>query len=316
MQYAQFGDIKFEALFGFDAFEKKTSSVLAENRRIGGKPRLQKTSLEADKITLNVRLHYAFCTPEEKLKQFDDYVNNAPIHPFILGNGSVVGSFVLKEAVTTWKQTDGNSNIVSANVKISLVEYYAGLTEDIQADNKKDAGFARPNNTPLTIEPITLTPDTIELDSPALDIEPSSDAYNAGLAVSKSSAISNGVQADIANLSVNLDKAKGKLQKVLRANDELISVLNNLNTFIDADTDSELYDETRSLAGRIPTTTASITTLSGKCNDMITAIDSGNGTAVLSDLNDVLSSASTVKSDVDSIKKDSSGIVKLTATGN
>lgn len=122
--YAQLGDTIFEGKKGFSAFAGSSETEYAQHALIEGKPRLQQIGEKLEEITLTINLHYSYCNPEEEIDKLQTARRNGYILPFILGNGVVVGDFVITSIKRDITQTDQLSNIVFVTLTVSLLEYY------------------------------------------------------------------------------------------------------------------------------------------------------------------------------------------------
>ena len=95
--YAQLGDIRFEGLKGFNSWERTQGADLAEMQRIGGKPRLQRTSTPLDTIRLTIRLNILFCNPRAEFDRLSQACADGQVLPLITGRGRLVGDFVIRQ---------------------------------------------------------------------------------------------------------------------------------------------------------------------------------------------------------------------------
>lgn len=120
--YAILGDIKFQGYFGFNEFSHSDESVLAEHPVIEGKPRLQKTGMKLREISFKMTLHVSFCNPERELDRLIGYATDGTILPFITGAGRNFGNFAILSVVTTLTQTDGDGNLITIELDVTLKE--------------------------------------------------------------------------------------------------------------------------------------------------------------------------------------------------
>ncbi len=312
---AQLGDIVFEGLIGFDSFERKYSSELAKQGRIGGKPKWQLASNAADEISFSMKLHVSYCNPEKILGYIYDYVSNGNINAMILGNGTVLGSFIIKEATERTIKTDQQHNIIYAIVQVSLVEYWQPLANDLDSSAAISDGFANADNGPIEVSPNRVSPGTVDLTVANIDQLPNSDASLSGIAISRTSAIENGIDTDVKAIALNSDLAKSKVQNILRGADAMEETVQGVANLIDADVDSVLYSRTRDLSGRIPAALMAISLLISSGNDLLTAIDNGNALDIATKTTTLTSRAADLKIQVQYIKDVSTDLVSLVAKG-
>lgn len=149
--YAQLGDTIFEGKKGFQAFSRGNETDYAQHALIEGKPKLQRVGEKLGTISLTILLHSSFCFPEEEIEKLQTARAGGYILPFILGNGIVLGEFVLLSVKDEISQTDQVSNIVSTTVTLELLEYYE--TDPVKREKRQaqlDAFAVDTNNARLT----------------------------------------------------------------------------------------------------------------------------------------------------------------------
>lgn len=142
IMYAQLGNIRFEGAKGFTSLEESFGVNYAQHERIKGKPRLEFTGGILDITSFNLNLHSSFTNPEKDIDDLMVYMANREILPLILGNGKLVGNFVITNLKKATTQTDPSGNIILATLGVELLESF---TEDPlkEADKKaKDKAFA------------------------------------------------------------------------------------------------------------------------------------------------------------------------------
>jgi len=160
--YAQLGNIRFEGLKGFSSLEESFGVNYVEHERINGKPRLQAVGSVLDKITFDMFLHADFTNPEADIEAIRLNMDNREVLPLVLGNGKVVGNFVIPSFTKSTQFTDPNGNIISATLSVELLESF---TDDPLRDSKKaakSAAFATTarNNNVRTVLPPKLSAGT------------------------------------------------------------------------------------------------------------------------------------------------------------
>jgi len=154
--YAQLGNIRFEGLKGFSSLEESFGVNYVEHERINGKPRLQAVGDVLDTITFDMFLHADFTDPEADIEAIRLNMVNREVLPLVLGNGKVVGNFVIPSFTKSTQFTDPNGNIISATISVELLESYS---DDPLRDSKKAAKnsafatTARNNNVRTVLPP-------------------------------------------------------------------------------------------------------------------------------------------------------------------
>lgn len=145
--YAQLGNIRFEGLKGFSSLEETYGVNYAQHERIKSKPRLERVGDILDSISFEMYLHAQFTDPEEDIRVMREAMQSGEILTLILGNGSIVGDFVIPNFTKTTEFTDTSGNIISANISVELLECF---NENRLEESKKQAvnsAFATSNRT-------------------------------------------------------------------------------------------------------------------------------------------------------------------------
>lgn len=145
--YAQLGNIRFEGVKGFTSLEESFGVNYVQHERIKGKPRLEFTGGILDTVSFGMNLHSSFTNPEDDIEAIKVYMLNKEVLPLVLGNGRLVGNFVIPSFKKNTVQTDPSGNIISATLTVELLESF---TEDPlkQSDEKaKKKAFATTNRT-------------------------------------------------------------------------------------------------------------------------------------------------------------------------
>lgn len=138
--YAQLGNHLFENLKSFQSYNKTGAAVYAEHALIEGKPRLQKTGLSLDEITLSMRFHASFCVPADELAALKTSRDDGEVLTLLWGNGKIEGTFVITELSETIEEADPQGNIFSYLVNCTLREFVVkDKLQQKQADNRKNA---------------------------------------------------------------------------------------------------------------------------------------------------------------------------------
>lgn len=140
--YAQLGNIRFTGPKGFTSFEEIFSVEYAQHSRVNRKPRLEHTGDVLDSISFEMYLHSTFTDPEADIQELKKMQSTREILPLILGNGTVVGNFVIPTLSKTTEFTDPSGNLIAVVLTVELLEFYS---DDPLADAKRQSikeGFA------------------------------------------------------------------------------------------------------------------------------------------------------------------------------
>lgn len=140
--YAQLGNRLFSKLKSFTDFNKTGSAIYAEHALIDTKPRLQRTGLALEEITLSIRFHIAFCNPAEEIEALRQSRDEGEILPLLWGNGKVEGNFVITTLNETIEDADPQGNIFSCLVTCNLKEIVVQNRLQQEQDNNRKNGIA------------------------------------------------------------------------------------------------------------------------------------------------------------------------------
>lgn len=123
--YAQLGNIRFEGLKGFSNFSHERGVNYAQHELINGKPRLQSVGDNLDSISFGMYLHSEFTNPEADIDTLRLAMQNREILPLILGNGRVLGFFVIPNFSQVNSFTDPLGNLIETTLNIELLESFS-----------------------------------------------------------------------------------------------------------------------------------------------------------------------------------------------
>lgn len=140
--YAQLGNIRFTGPKGFSSLEETFGVEYAQHARINRKPRLEATGDVLDAISFEMYLHASFTDPEADIEELHTATRERQVLPLILGNGNVVGNFVIPSFTKSTLFTDPSGNLIEATLSVELLEFYS---DDPLLDAKRQSikdGFA------------------------------------------------------------------------------------------------------------------------------------------------------------------------------
>lgn len=122
--YAQLGNIRFEGLRGFSNFSHERGVNYAQHELINGKPRLQAVGDNLDTISFGMYLHSEFTNPEADIETLRLSMQNREVLPLILGNGRVLGFFVIPNFSQVNSFTDPKGNLIEVTLSVELLEAF------------------------------------------------------------------------------------------------------------------------------------------------------------------------------------------------
>lgn len=157
--YSQLGDIQFEKLFGPSTELRSFGKKFAIHPKINGRDRLQSTGIELEDIELTIKLHVQFCNPQEVIDKIKNYTQDGKVLKYILGTGDVIGNYVIVSGKTNLKKQFKDGTLLSAELDLSLKEYYIKEKVKSAAEKARASAFAINVAQP---RPINFTPNIEE----------------------------------------------------------------------------------------------------------------------------------------------------------
>ena len=147
--YAQLGNIRFEGLKGFSSFSHERGVNYAQHELINGKPRLQAVGDNLDTISFGMYLHSEFTNLEADIETLRLAMQNREVLPLLLGNGRILGFFVIPNFSQINSFTDPLGNLIEVTLSVELLESFSDdpLREsELQAINQAFATSQRNSN--------------------------------------------------------------------------------------------------------------------------------------------------------------------------
>lgn len=256
--YAQLGNIRFEGLKGFSRFERTRETVYAEIPMIGSKPRLQKTGEKLQEISLGIMFHADFCVPETELSALNDVREAADSLTLVLGNGSVIGDFLITSVKESTRKTASNGTIIAIEADISIREFPQPDKLATLAVKAKEAAFASDINKVVPSREVAAIPTTAQF------------AANLG----------TGISISAGTINSNVDTA-------VRNEGRRPSMLNAIASLSQKSSESalEMAERMRQIQAQVSNATQIISdaeNVARFASDLYTAVDSGNLASVVS----------------------------------
>jgi len=121
--WAILGDIEFELLDSPQGMEHHFAAEYAQHALISKKPRLEPISSTLDEISLDIKLHNRLGNVPQRLRQIREALVAQEPLALVMGNGEYRGPWVLVDGVTTTTKTTADGQLLSATLKLSLLEY-------------------------------------------------------------------------------------------------------------------------------------------------------------------------------------------------
>ncbi|MEO1766795.1 phage tail protein [Thiobacter aerophilum] len=127
--YAVLGETELEIITWLDGLTMRYAADYAEQGLIGGKSLLQYTGHRPDEVTIEARLHAAWCNPADEVRAIKERMDAREPLAFVLASGEYRGVFVITEAEVTTAQTDGAGRAIAFELRLSLKEYIGDPAE-------------------------------------------------------------------------------------------------------------------------------------------------------------------------------------------
>ena len=122
--WAQLGKIVFELLETPEALTQRDKWDYVEHKVLDEKSHLQKMGKSLQELTLKIKLSTAFGTDPEKMLSaiYENAEKDKPLS-FILGDGTVIGKYVIEEITKEWERTDNQGRLLAVELEIKLKEW-------------------------------------------------------------------------------------------------------------------------------------------------------------------------------------------------
>ncbi|MGH7986951.1 MAG: phage tail protein [Candidatus Binataceae bacterium] len=121
--FAIFGEIVFEVLSSPETMESSRSWEYAEHRVIENSPRLQWISDPLQRLTLELMLHSSFTVPALQMEALAAAASDHRARPLILGNGELLGYFVITALSALSRQMSATGDTISISARLTLKEW-------------------------------------------------------------------------------------------------------------------------------------------------------------------------------------------------
>lgn len=159
--FAQLGDHKFEGLKSPASLTDRQAVKFGRVSLINGKDVLQLTGEELAEATITILYAIDFCEPSTEIKALKKSMKEAATLPFIMGDGTLVGKYVITGIDVTNQRYSPKGVVEAASVTVNLLECAT-------KDDKKPTGIAVVKiNAPIATTKVAVKPPSIPMISPA-----------------------------------------------------------------------------------------------------------------------------------------------------
>ncbi|MGH8013349.1 MAG: phage tail protein, partial [Candidatus Binataceae bacterium] len=121
--FAIFGEIVFEVLNSPESMESYRSWDYAEHRVIENRPHLQWVSDPLQRLTLELMFHSSFTSPSLQMAALLAAASDHSARPLILGNGELLGHFVITALSALSRQMSATGEVISIMARLTLKEW-------------------------------------------------------------------------------------------------------------------------------------------------------------------------------------------------
>ncbi|MDR2449778.1 MAG: phage tail protein [Prevotellaceae bacterium] len=124
--FAQLGKHIFQGLKAPHAWGETNAARYGKISLINGKDIIQYTGEDLSEIDLSLRYSVEFCDPAEEITALKQSMKLSKILPFIGGDGTVIGNFVITGIEVTNEKFSPTGQMEAATVSLKLLEYAYG----------------------------------------------------------------------------------------------------------------------------------------------------------------------------------------------
>jgi len=259
--YAQLGNIIFTPVKGFTEVSFTSETNLVEHALIDGKPKLQRVGENLETLDISILFDIAFCNPQSEIDALKSSRQAGEVMPLIMGNGRFVGNYVIRTIDQTNANEAPDGTLLQAEVSLALSEYANEELPQASTSSSISQAFATAVNTPLSFANLT---------------EYKSVNQQASADVIASSASMNTASTTLATLDASVELYRPKANAIIRDMQTAGDTLENLLSTINADSASELYGLTRSLAIAIAVCLSVVSDVTVEAQALIADIDANN----------------------------------------
>ncbi len=178
--FAQLGNIVFNGLFGFNNLRFDGEEVnYAEFELFSRKPALQKTGVSLLEVSTSITLNVDFCKINDKLKPLQDYKNSGEVVPLLMGNGLLIGNFVITSTAFTVDSAFPDGTFQQITIDLSLKEHINSNTiaQQQKISSQRNA-FAVGNKKPVIRQSAQQTSKERQISQDITAIKQQSDKVN------------------------------------------------------------------------------------------------------------------------------------------
>lgn len=155
--FAQLGNHIFEGLKSPNSLSDNDSVRYGRIALVNGKDALHFTGADLEEINLSILYSADFCEPGTEINALRQSMKSAEILPFIMGDGTVVGKYVVATVDVAGQRYSPAGVLQRASVTVNLLEYAGGDDPDPKGiaviDDISSIAFGTETRTPAAQPP-------------------------------------------------------------------------------------------------------------------------------------------------------------------
>lgn len=121
--FCKLGDIIFELLKSPSSFDREKSYNYPEHETIESKTKLQYTGEGLERISLYIKFHYSFCSPEEEMEKLETAAEDHSPLSLVFGSGVYRGKYVIESFSQSFTDSFPDGEVLCMEVKLELKEW-------------------------------------------------------------------------------------------------------------------------------------------------------------------------------------------------
>jgi len=126
VQIGSLGPVVFQTsrsyVRNFQQLQERRRARYATHDVLNLEQKLQFLGLELAEVSLEMHFHHRFCRPRAELATLAGLIEAHRPHTLVVG-GRPLGSFVVEELETLWRQVSARGELLSARARVRLKEY-------------------------------------------------------------------------------------------------------------------------------------------------------------------------------------------------
>lgn len=131
--FAMLGDVRFELLTGFTAFDETHAASYAKHEVLAGRPRLQAMGNDLTSIRFSIKLHWKLGNPDTQYKGLIAAKEAQQALALVYGSGRHMGWFVIESLNSRTLIQDAKGRTAAREIDVDLTEFVGDPNNPIEA---------------------------------------------------------------------------------------------------------------------------------------------------------------------------------------